>query len=60
MLDAAMSFLSGSAGTGPETGLMILKIITAILAAVSLIATVLKISAGRKKKATLQLQLLWQ
>ena len=53
MLDAAVSFLSGSAGTGPETGLMILKIITAILAAVSLIATVLKISAGRKKKAAI-------
>lgn len=52
MLDAALSFLSGTAGFGPQTGLIVLKAITAILAAVCLIATILKISAKRKKKAS--------
>ena len=53
MLDAALSFLTGSAGSGAQTGLIYLKVITAILAAVCLIATILRISAKRRKKAAL-------
>ena len=48
MLDAALSFFSG---LDFETGLFLLKVITAVLGAVCLIATISRISAKRKKKA---------
>lgn len=49
MLDAALSSLSG---LDFETGLICLKVITAILAAICLISTIAKISAKGKKKGS--------
>lgn len=53
MLDAVFSVLSGSAASDLEAAVLCLKIITAVSAAICLIATFAKISARLRKKPAL-------